>query len=103
MVSTLQLCFRWNDQFLTWNRSLFLNPIYFRPYEIWIPDIIAKNNVNNIALTNQESLLSGSSISIFDPNEKYKYSIVVKPNGDCRWIFPMKLLSNCKLDKQYFP
>ena len=103
MVSTLQISMRWNDQFLTWNDSLFSNSIYFRSHEIWVPDVIVKNNVNNIALTNQESLLSGSSISIFDPREKNKYQIKVKPNGDCRWVFPMKLLSNCQLDQRYFP
>ena len=103
MVSTLQISLRWNDQFLTWNRSIYSNSILFRSHEIWVPDVIAKNNVNNIALSNKESLLAGSSISIFDPNEKNKYLIIVKPNGDCRWVFPMKLMSNCQLDQRFFP
>jgi len=51
----------------------------------------------------KESLLSGGSISIFDPNERTKYLITVKSNGDCRWVFPMKLMSNCQLDQMYFP
>ncbi len=103
MVSTLQISLRWNDEYLTWNKSLFSSSIIFRPNEIWVPDVIVKNNVNNIIHSNKESLLVGSSVSIFDPNERLKYLIIVRPNGDCRWVFPMKLMSNCELNQQYFP
>lgn len=103
MVSTLQISIRWNDQYLTWNKSIYPSSILYRPLEIWVPDIIAKNYVNNIIQTNKKSLLVGDTISIFDHNERLKYMITVKPNGDCRWVFPMKLMSNCQLDQQYFP
>lgn len=102
MVSTLQISFRWNDEYLRWNKSLYANSILFRSFEIWTPDIIAINSMNTMVMI-KESLLAGGSISILDPNERTKYLITVKPNGDCRWVFPMKLMSNCQLDQMYFP
>ncbi len=108
MVSTLQISLRWNDEFLVWNKSLFHNSIKFRSNEIWVPDAIVKNSINSMIQnghnTNQKGSLNvGNAMSIFDLNERFKYLIVVKPNGDCRWVFPMKLMSNCQLDQQYFP
>ena len=122
MTSTLQISLRWNDEQLRWynilinkmkrlffsqrislrNKSLFSNTISFKSNEIWVPDVIASNNVNNIVFDSKESSRASSN-SIFDLNERNKYMILVKPNGDCRWVFPMKLMSNCQLDQQFFP
>jgi hypothetical protein len=103
MTSTLQVSIRWNDELIRWNESAYGQPIAFRPGVIWTPDILAMNNVNNFNYENKETYLIGHAKSIFDFNERNKYLIMVNPNGDCRWVFPMKLMSVCELDQQYFP
>ena len=103
MTSTLQLSIRWKDEFLKWNESIYPYTISFRPMEIWVPDLITNNNVNNFKFESQESYLVGHSNNIFDLNERNKYFVMVNPNGECRWVFPMKLMSVCQLNQDYFP
>ena len=103
MTSTLQVTIRWRDDFLRWNESLYPMPIAFRSNQIWTPDILAINNVNNFKFESKETYLIGHANNIFDFNERSKYFIMVNPNGDCHWMFPMKLMSICELDQQNFP
>jgi hypothetical protein len=103
MTSTLQVSIRWNDELLRWNESIYGQQIAFRSGHIWTPDILAMNNVNNFKYENKETYLLGHANNIFDFNERNKYLVMVNPNGDCRWVFPMKLMSVCELDQQYFP
>jgi hypothetical protein len=103
MTSTLQVSIRWRDDLLRWNESIYNQPIAFRTSQIWTPDVLAMNNVNNFKFENKETYLIGHANSIFDFNERNKYLVMVNPSGDCRWVFPMKLMSVCELDQQYFP
>ena len=103
MTSTLQISLRWRDDFLQWNASIYPNSIEFKSNEIWVPDILAVNNVNNFKFEPKETYLIGHANNIFDFNERNKYFINCMPSGDCRWVFPMKLMSVCELDQQYFP
>lgn len=103
MTSTLQVTLSWRDELLKWNKSLFSSNISFKSHDIWTPDILAMNNVNNFKFENKETYLIGHSNNIFDFNEREKYLINVNWNGDCVWEFPMKLMSMCELDQQYFP
>lgn len=41
--------------------------------------------------------------NIFDFSERDKYSVLVNPNGECQWSYPMKLLSVCELNLDFFP
>ncbi|CAF0725306.1 unnamed protein product [Brachionus calyciflorus] len=103
MTSTLQLSIRWKDEFLKWNSSVYSNAITFKPSEIWVPDIIASNNVNSFKFESDNLNPLGQSNNIFDFNERNKYFILVNPNGDCRWIFPLKILTMCELNQDNFP
>lgn len=103
MTSTLQLSIRWNDEFLRWNHSSYSNSISFRSNEIWVPDIITANNVNNFKYDSSDRYLIGNSHNIYDFAERNKYFILVNSSGDCRWVFPIKLLSICELNQDYFP
>lgn len=103
MTSTLQVSIRWKDEFLKWNKSVYPNAITFKSSEIWVPDIITTNNVNNFKYDSEETNIVGSANNIFDFNERNKYLILVNPDGDCRWVFPLKLLSMCELNQEYFP
>jgi hypothetical protein len=94
---------RWKDEFLKWNESIYPYTISFTPKEIWVPDLISNNNVNNFINESKESYLVGHSNNIFELNERNKYFVMVSPNGECRWVFPMKLMSVCQLNHDYFP
>lgn len=103
MTSTLQVSIRWNDEFLRWNESIYSNTIAFTTNEIWTPDIITENNMNNFKYDFKDAFFMPYVNNIFDFNERNKYMILVKPNGDCRWVFPIKLMSACQLNQEYFP
>lgn len=70
MTSTLQLSIRWTDDFLKWNKSIYDKAIAFKSNEIWVPDLIASNNVNNFKFESKESYLIGYANNIFDFTEK---------------------------------
>jgi hypothetical protein len=103
MTSTLQVTLTWKDEFISWNERIYPMTIEFKSSEIWVPDILAMNNVNNFKFEQKESYLVGHANNIFDFNERNKYFIMVNSSGMCRWTFPMKLMSICELDQQYFP
>ncbi|RNA09085.1 hypothetical protein BpHYR1_036427 [Brachionus plicatilis] len=86
MTSTLQLSIRWRDEFIKWNSSVYSNTISFKSTEIWAPDIIVSNNVNNFKFDSEKIVrYTQSSSNIYDFSERNKYFILVDPNGDCRW------------------
>lgn len=104
MTSTLQLSIRWRDEFIKWNSSIYSNTLAFKSTDIWVPDIIVSNNVNNFKFDSEKSVrYTQSSSNIYDFSERNKYFILVNSNGDCRWVFPLKLLTICELDQENFP
>ena len=103
MTSTLQLTFRWSDEFLVWNETLYASRLTFEPLEIWHPDIIVDNVMSNFKFTLHHSYLISYAHDIFDFNERNKYSVVCEPSGRCRWTFPFKVMSVCELDQLIFP
>ena len=36
-------------------------------------------------------------------NEKENYPILVRSDGHCVWLFPIKIISSCQLDQDNFP
>jgi hypothetical protein len=47
--------------------------------------------------------MRGHSAAMFDFQERNRYAILVSPNGDCEWKYPLKLLTTCVLNQKYFP
>lgn len=104
MTSTLQLSVRWRDEFLKWNNSIYSNSLSFKSTEIWVPDIIVSNNVNNFKFDSEKKVgYSQSHSNIYDFSERNKYFIMINANGDCRWVFPLKVLTICELNQDNFP
>lgn len=104
MTSTLQLSIRWRDEFIKWNNSVYSNTLSFKSTEIWVPDIIVSNNVNNFKFDLEKKVgYSQSHSNIYDFSERNKYFIMIDSNGDCRWVFPLKVLTICELNQDNFP
>lgn len=101
MLSTSQLSIKWVDEFLTWNQSSYSRSISFRSDEIWVPDILVDNNINNLRFDSKETKDTYLRTSTaFDLNERNKYPVLVRPDGHCVWLFPIKIMSSCQLDQQ---
>ena len=102
MLSTSQVSIKWQDEFLRWNHSIHSKSISFRSEEIWTPDILVGNNVNNLRFdTNRDGkdvYLRGNTA--FDLNERNKYPVLVRPDGNCVWLFPIKVMSSCQLNQE---
>jgi hypothetical protein len=103
MTSTLQISLTWFDQIINWNYSIYSNPILFKSYEIWTPDIITNNNVNNIKYDSKDTIVINFGNNIFDFSEREKYMIRCKSTGECNWSFPMKSMTTCQLNQEQFP
>ncbi len=91
----------WMDEYLVWNSSFYPRSISFSSDEIWTPDIMVSNQVNNLRFDMRdpkEAHLRTSSS--FELNEKHKYPILVKSNGLCTWLFPARVMSTCQLDQE---
>lgn len=83
----------WCDDMLMWNTTeqLCINrrnrsEIFFTPYEIWTPDIVAING-------------PGKPEKI----DKYRYPVLVICTGLVRWSYQDKIVSFCEIDIQNFP
>jgi len=80
----------WNDPYLSWNVSKWSNISFLSisPKKIWIPDITLYNNAND----------GFQGLQDFG-----KTKISVYPTGDCMWLVPVILRSECKMSMDYFP
>ena len=105
MTTTLQISLMWYDEFIQWDNETYSNDIAFRAHEIWVPNLIAGNSLNNFKLdSNQKGYeLDLNFLEIFDLKEREKYLISINSQGECRWNYPIKMMTVCQLDQEYFP
>lgn len=79
----------WYDPLLVWNTTEYnVSEINIPPTDIWVPDIVLANNVNQDYM--------GRSIGLNEP-------VVVSSTGKVRWLTPIILGSFCKQFVRYFP
>ena len=104
MTTTLQLTLKWTDEFITWNKSVYSNDLYFYFNEIWTPSLTAANNLINFKMNSVKGYeLDLNFYDIFDLEERKKYLISINSEGECMWKYPIKLITLCQLNQDTFP
>lgn len=80
----------WHNPFLRWNSSEFggIKALNVDPSKMWKPDIFLYNNVDD----SDDGAL-----------DRFKTKIVVKSDGNVKWMAPKIVTSSCKFDVTYFP
>ncbi|CAH1799898.1 unnamed protein product [Owenia fusiformis] len=83
--------FFWNDERLRWDPKDYgnISILHFPTADLWTPDIVLYNNVN-------EDYTSLQDYSREVP-------VIVYNNGDIRWYFPGVIETNCPIDITMFP
>ncbi|XP_026817838.1 acetylcholine receptor subunit alpha-like 1 [Rhopalosiphum maidis] len=77
----------WNDERLTWNPNDYdkINYITVEHHEIWHPDIMAYNNINDNTVEHRHPLS------------------LVESTGDVMWVQPVQFKIHCQADMTHWP
>ncbi|XP_065061778.1 neuronal acetylcholine receptor subunit alpha-7-like [Rhopilema esculentum] len=81
----------WKDENLVWDPKNYSNikSINFLAEEIWKPDVVLYNSVDN----------DGGGIL----DTSMTTNIIVSSDGSCSWFCPLILQTECSVDIKYFP
>ncbi|XP_028398917.1 neuronal acetylcholine receptor subunit alpha-7-like [Dendronephthya gigantea] len=79
----------WNNPMLTWKGSDYMNitSINVDRNLVWVPDMCLYNTADN----------TGSLYQSLDTK------VIVTSDGNCTWLAPIILKSECKIDVEFFP
>lgn len=81
---------KWVNPFLRWNATHYggITTINVNPTEVWKPDLVLYNNVDDS---------TDGSLA------RFKSQIKVSSDGTNLWLSPVILISSCKIYVKYFP
>ncbi|XP_046842939.1 neuronal acetylcholine receptor subunit alpha-7-like [Xenia sp. Carnegie-2017] len=89
---TVWLTFYWNNPYLKWDPHEYsgIDSVHANNEYFWLPDV---------ALYNEASLEEEIDVLF----KRLSTKIIIKNNGDCTWMAPATLLSQCKINVAHFP